>query len=118
MKNWEQQSQYLKNNKTLLHVTQNAAKALTNSKITAVDLHTVCAVVYDESNQANSALLTPDRETNTLLGKAYGELGAGATLCYNASTSATERTKAVRHLIAGIAELGQASARVASVVGS
>jgi hypothetical protein len=115
MSKWVSQSDYLANNHTILNDARHSASALRHAAMTALDLHTVCAVLYLETEQANSALPTPDHQTTTLLGRAYNNLGAGANVCYDAANITAKRARALRYLTLGVAELSEASARVASV---
>jgi uncharacterized protein YceK len=115
MSKWVSQSNYVANNHTLLNDARHSANALRRASMTNLDLHTVCAVLFLESEQANSALPTPDHQTTTILAKAYNNLGAGANTCYNAAQSATKRTRALNYLTRGVAQLSEASARIASV---
>jgi hypothetical protein len=115
MSKWVSQSNYVANNHTLLNDARHSANALRNASMTNLDLHTVCAVLFLESEQANSALPTPDHQTTTLLAKAYNNLGAGANSCYDAAQSAVKRTHALNYLTQGVAQLSEASARIASV---
>ncbi|MFY9781923.1 MAG: hypothetical protein WAK12_00120 [Acidimicrobiales bacterium] len=118
MAKWVRQSSYVANNHTLLNDARHSANALRNASMTNLDLHTVCAVLYLESEEANAALPTPDQVTTSILGKAYNNLGAGANVCYDAASSTTQRTRALRYLSEGVAELSEASARIASVTSS
>jgi hypothetical protein len=115
MSKWVSQSGYVANNHTILNDARHSANALRHAAMTTLDLHTVCAVLYLETEQANSALPTPDRQTTTLLGRAYNNLGAGANVCYDAANNEAKRARALQYLTLGVAELSEASARVASV---
>ncbi len=114
MSKWVSQSSYVANNHTLLNDARHSADALRNGSLTGLDLHTVCAVLYLESEQANSALPTPDRQATTLLAEAYDNLGAGANVCYDAAHNAAKRDRALQYLTRGVAQLSEASARIAS----
>jgi hypothetical protein len=118
MAKWASQSSYVANNHTLLNDARHSASALRNASMTNLDLHTVCAVLYLESEEANAALPTPDQQTTTILGKAYNNLGAGANVCYDAANNTAQRTRALRYLTAGVADLSEASARIASITSS
>jgi uncharacterized protein YceK len=115
MSKWVSQSDYVANNHTILNDARHSANALRHAAMTDLDLHTVCAVLYLETEQANSALPTPDHQTTILLGQAYNNLGAGANVCYDAANSTAKRARALRYLTLGVAQLSEASARVASV---
>ena len=118
MSKWVSESSYKANNHTLLNDARHSAGALNNAAMTNLDLHTVCAVLYLESEEADAALPSPDQQTTTLLGNAYDDLGAGANLCYDASSNVTKRARALSYLTKGVAELSEASARITSVAAS
>jgi hypothetical protein len=118
MTKWVSESSYAANNHTLLNDARHSANALRNAAMTNLDLHTVCAVLYLETDQANSALPTPDRQTTSLLGKAYNNLGAGANVCYDAANSVTQRSRALAYLTKGVAQLSEASALITSITSS
>ncbi|MCU1363766.1 MAG: hypothetical protein JWM55_1594 [Acidimicrobiaceae bacterium] len=115
MSKWVRQSSYVANNRTLLNDARHSANALRHHSTTDLDLHTVCAVLYLETEQANSALPSPDHQTTAILAKAYNNLGAGANVCYDAAHHAVQRARSLRYLTLGVAQLSEASARVASV---
>jgi hypothetical protein len=115
MTNWATQSGYVANAKTLTSDAKHAALALRDPSTSNASLHTVCAVLDLETEQANSALPTPDNQATTLLSKALNTLGAGAVECYGASTTVAKRTKALRSLSSGARYLAEASARVTTV---
>ena len=114
MGSWTKESTYSANNKVLLSDVQHSAGALRTPSEGTNDLHTVCGVLLYESEEANAALPTPDDLVNTLLSKAYGNLGAGANVCYKAGSSPSERTKALTLLSKGVGQLAEASARIRS----
>jgi hypothetical protein len=114
MKSWVSESAYVANNKTLINDAKHSATALRSKKAPGSELHTVCAVMLVESEEANSALPTPDHIVSSLLAKAYGNLGAGANVCYKAGSNSTQRTKAISDLSLGVSQLAEASARIRS----
>ncbi len=114
MKSWVSESAYVANNKTLINDAKHSATALRTKSAPTSELHTVCAVMLVESEEANSALPTPDHLASSLLAKAYGNLGAGANVCYKAGTSSTKRRRAISDLSLGVAQLAEASARIKS----
>ena len=67
-----------------------------------------------DTDNANSFLPTPDKVASSLLNKAYGNLGAGATICYGAGTSASKRTRRSLYLSKGVGQLNEAYARIRS----
>jgi hypothetical protein len=114
MKSWTKESTYSANNKTLVGDVQHSAAALRIADEGNNDLHTVCGVLLFESEEANAALPTPDDLVNTLLSKAYGNLGAGANTCYKSGTDSARRAKALNYLSKGVGQLAEASARIRS----
>ena len=114
MKSWVTESAYVANNKTLITDAKHSASALRAKSAPASELHTVCAVMLVESEEANSALPTPDHLASSLLAKAYGNLGAGANVCYKAGSSSSKRARAIADLSLGVGQLAEASARINS----
>ncbi|MGA2122867.1 MAG: hypothetical protein ABSG58_00395 [Acidimicrobiales bacterium] len=114
MKSWVSESAYVANNKTLINDAKHSATALRTKSAPASELHTVCAVMLVESEEANSALPTPDHLASSLLAKAYGNLGAGANVCYKAGSNSKQRTRAINDLSLGVSQLAEASARIRS----
>jgi hypothetical protein len=114
MRTWTRESTYSANNKTLLGDVQHSATALRIPSEGVNDLHTVCGVLLMESEQANGALPTPDDLVNTLLAKAYGDLGAGANVCYKSGNDPAKRARALSYLSKGVGQLAEASARIRS----
>jgi hypothetical protein len=120
MKSWANQSSYnyVTTNRQLITDATHSAKALRTKGETNDQLHLVCGVLDYDTDAANSFLPTPDKVASNLLDKAYGNLGAGATICYDASTSAGKRTRALSYLSKGVGELNEAYARIKSVTSS
>lgn len=114
MKSWVSESAYVANNKTLINDAKHSATALRSKSAPTSELHTVCAVMLVESEEANSALPTPDHLASSLLAKAYGNLGAGANVCYKAGSNSKQRTRAINDLSLGVSQLAEASARIKS----
>jgi hypothetical protein len=114
MKSWTKESTYTSNNKTLLGDVQHSATALRIASEGSNNLHTVCGVLLFESEEANAALPTPDDLVNTLLAKAYGNLGAGANVCYKSADDPARRAKALNYLSRGVGQLAEASAQIRS----
>lgn len=114
MKTWVSQSAYVANNKQLITDAQHSVNALRIPTESNQDLHTVCAVMYLESDEAGAALPTPDTVATKLLGDAYIKLNAGANVCYDAGTSSAVRAKAISDLAKGVADLDEAYARIKS----
>ena len=94
---------------------RHVLSALEDPASSGVQLHTVCAVLYLETLQANSSLPTPDAQTTALLSGAYTDLGAAANQCYVAGASPSKRRRAMGYLHAAGAKLSEAQARVSAV---
>jgi hypothetical protein len=120
MKSWAHQSSYsyATTNRQLITDATHSAKALRTTGETNDQLHLVCGVLDYDTDAANSFLPTPDKVASNLLNKAYGNLGAGATICYDASTSASKRARALSYLSKGVGQLNEAYARIKSVTSS
>ena len=78
-------------------------------------LHTVCAVLAFDVEQAQASLPTPDSQTTNLLSRAYSRFLIGANQCYQASTPS--RSLAVASLEQAGATLAEAAARVRASTG-
>lgn len=118
MKAWVAQSAYVANNRQLVTDADHSVKALETPGESNRDLHTVCGVMYMESDEAGAALPSPDATATKLLGDAYIELNKGANVCYDAGASAALRASAIADLSTGVADLNEAYARVESDTGS
>ncbi len=106
---------------TISSLTLDARHALTvleRAHSTALQLHTVCAVLDLETVQANAALPTPDTQTTNLLSAGYTDLGSGANECYVSQGSPAKQAKAENYLHHAGSELAEAQARVNAVTGS
>ena len=93
---------------------EHSVKALKIPSESNQDLHTVCAVMYLESDEAGAALPTPDTLATKLLGEAYVSLNAGANVCYDAGADVATRSRAIDDLARGVGELNEAYARIKS----
>ena len=111
---WVVQSSYRSSAATLVGDARHSADVLKITNSSNADLHTVCGVLLFDTESANASLPTPDARSTTLLSKAYTNLGAGANECYVASTNVDARAKALQTLTSGLADLSEASARIAS----
>ena len=81
-------------------------------------MHTICAVLLNDVEAANSDLPSPDLRLTTLLSDAYGLEGDAANDCYDAgSTNAALQAKSARERSRAQTLLLQALARVARVTG-
>jgi hypothetical protein len=120
MKSWTRQSSYnyVATNTSLITDATHSAKALRTTGETNGELHLVCGVLDYDTQSANSFLPTPDTVASKLLDKAYGNLGAGATICYGAGTSASKRARALSYLSIGVGQLNEAYARIKSDLSS
>jgi len=114
MRSWVAQSGYVANNGQLITDAQRSVDALRAKDESNRDLHTVCAVMYLESDQAGAALPTPDTLATKLLGDAYIKLNAGANVCYDAGTDPAKRALAISDLSKGVGSLDEAYARIKS----
>ena len=116
MKSWASQSSYsyVATNRALITDATHSAKALRTKGETNDQLHLVCGVLDYDTESANSFLPTPDKVASNLLVKAYGNLGAGATICYGAGTSASKRARALSYISMGVGQLNEAYARIKS----
>lgn len=114
LRSWVSQSGFHANSASLHTDAVHTALALRSSSSTVNDLHTVCAVLHEEAQQANAALPTPDPQATMLLARAYSEFGDAANRCYGAATSASARAVALRSLEGAVATLAEGSARVAA----
>jgi len=116
MKSWAHQSSYnyVDTNRQLITDATHSANALHTKGETNDQLHLVCGVLDYDTDAANSFLPTPDTTASKLLNEAYGNLGAGATVCYTAGTSASKRTRALSYLSKGVGQLNEAYARIKS----
>jgi hypothetical protein len=120
MKSWAHQSSYsyVTTNRQLITDATHSAKALRTKSETNDQLHLVCGILDYDTDAANSFLPTPDKAASSLLNKAYGNLGAGATICYTAGTSASKRTRALAYLSKGVGQLNEAYALIKSDMSS
>ncbi|MEI6710418.1 MAG: hypothetical protein WCL17_05500 [Actinomycetota bacterium] len=113
LSNWVLQSNFKSAVGTFASDSAIAANNLRNPKATKADLHTVCAVLYLDAQQANSSLPTPDDQATRLLGKAYNYFSSAANACYDAS-SLMARPAVLRELAKATATFSEATARVAT----
>jgi hypothetical protein len=114
MRQWVSQSSFTVAVSTLRTDASHAVSALRDASSTVNDLHTVCAVMYVDSQSANSSLPTPDDQATTLLGRAYGRFGTAASRCSDAGPSAAKRARAVALFEQAVALLAEARARVSA----
>lgn len=112
MRSWVTQSDFRTSTVTLSTDAHHAALALREPRSAPNELHTVCAVLLMNSEQANASLLTPDKQANNLASTAYTDLGAGANECYRAGSSALVRARALTLISRGMAALSEASVRI------
>ena len=102
---------------TVLGDASRVTTATREHRSTAV-MHTICAVLLNDVEAANSDLPSPDLRLTTLLSDAYGLEGDAANDCYDAgSTNAALQAKSARERSRAQTLLLQALARVARVTG-
>ncbi len=85
VRQWRTQSNFSSAQRTLRGDVAHARSVLVPAR-SALARHTACAVLLDDAKAANSSLPSPDDQANQLLRRAYDLLGAGATICYSATT--------------------------------
>jgi len=111
MTKWVQQSEFHQNVPRLLTDVHHTAKQLEDPTSSAHVLHLVCGVLVTDTEAANASLPTPDAQSTKLLSRAYTDIGAGANVCYGASSGA-QRDVALARLRKGLNELTEAVQRV------
>lgn len=114
MTKWVNDSAFVANNKTLIGDIDHSASALKNESTSSEDLHTVCGVLYYDTESANASLPTPDAQATKLLSRAYTALGDAANVCYIAAGNPARHAESLRYLSKGLADLAEGSARVLS----
>lgn len=102
---WVHTSNFTVNSATLRSDARAVLRELERPTSTAPELHTVCGVFLNDLAAANAALPTPDRQASALLAQAYGDLGAGGTLCYRANRQPAVRRSAMTWIYRGANEL-------------
>ena len=115
LKKWAAQSSFRSNSAALRLDASHAAQSLRAPSSSAATLHTVCGVLYFDTESANAALPSPDAQLNAVLAHAYNQLGDGASLCYHAASSWSRRTVALKYLVAGVGGLAEGLVRAAAV---
>jgi hypothetical protein len=113
MTNWVSQSNFSYAMRVFASDGANVANNLRNPRSTRAELHTVCAVLYLDAQQANSSLPTPDDQATTLLGEAYNFFSSAASSCYDLR-SLSARPAVLAQLAKATARFSEASARVAA----
>jgi hypothetical protein len=112
LRSWVTQSAFASAVTTLRTDASHAQTTLGDPATAPNVLHTVCGVLNFDAQAANSSLPTPDTQATTLLGRAYGEFGAGTALCYGAAHDTAKRTRAENDLHRAVATLAEARARI------
>jgi hypothetical protein len=112
MQTWVTQSSFSTARSSIIADVRHSATALQDATSSATELHTVCGVLEFELEEANASLPTPDAQATTLLSRAYGQFGVGASKCYHAASSASLRAVAMAALSRGMGTLSEAAARV------
>lgn len=118
MSGWINQSEFHQNMTTLITDVHHSASALEKSSSSSHVLHLVCAVLVTDTESANAALPAPDRQSTSLLSRAYTDIGGGANTCYGAGTNTALRKKALGYLKKGLGELTEAILRVDVAAGT
>lgn len=113
---WAKDANFTANTRTLLDDARHAVEALADPSSSPNELHTVCGVLQTDDEAAYNSLPTPDASATGLLNRAYNQLGAGASHCYDAGDAPLARARALRELTAGAADLAEGAARVASAL--
>ncbi len=111
-KNWLDQSNFTANTHRLANDAHLVRQQLLTGTSTSAQLHTVCAVLLLDSEAANSALPSPDRQANALLANSYQSMGDAANTCYNAGANTLKRTRAVHFLHRAVTLLTESQIRL------
>jgi hypothetical protein len=111
MSKWVSQSQFHQNIPRVITDVHHTAKQLEDASSSAHVLHLVCGVLVTDTEEANASLPTPDAQSTKLLSRAYTDIGAGANICYGA-TSTAQRNLALARLRKGLSELTEGIQRV------
>ena len=109
---WVHEAQLGQSVGTVLGDAARVTAAVRDHKSTSV-MHTICAVLLDDVEAANSNLPTPDQRLTTLLSDAYGTEGDAANDCFDAGAgnprlqakSARERSRARSLLLRALARV-------------
>jgi hypothetical protein len=112
MQTWVTQSSFSTTRSSIVADVRHTASALDDAASSASELHTVCGVLEFELEEANASLPTPDNQATSLLSRAYGQFGVGASKCYHAASSPSLRRVALAALSGGMGTLSEAVARV------
>jgi hypothetical protein len=102
---WRTTSNFDTNTATVRGDAHRALGQLRAIHATQLDLNTVCAVFLNDVEAANASLPTPDAQASSLLATAYNDLGAGASACMRAGSSAVRRQRAIVAIERGANEL-------------
>ncbi len=114
---WVQATQLGQSVGTVLGDAARVTTAVREHKSTAV-MHTICAVLLNDVEAANSNLPSPDSRLTTLLSDAYGSEGDAANDCYDAGAGSKQlQAKSARERSRARALLLRAMARVALLTG-
>jgi hypothetical protein len=115
LRQWSRQSAFTSALATVRGDARRAVGELRAPSSSPSVLHTVCAVLAFDVEQAQASLPTPDSQTTNLLSRAYSRFLIGANQCYQASTPS--RSLAVASLEQAGATLAEAAARVRASTG-
>ncbi len=114
---WVSQSAFHSAVATLRADARHAHLALVTPSTSPGVLRTVCELLHIDAASAQGSLPSPDAQATVLLGRAYGQLGNAASLCYEAGDSPSRRQRADQALQRAAATLAEGSARVGAAVG-
>lgn len=114
LRDWVSQSAFHSAVATLRSDARHAVTALRDAASPANLLHTVCGVLDLDAESANASLPAPDAASTSLLSRAYDQFGTGASRCYTAAASSSQRARAIAEIELGAATLAEAAARVSS----
>jgi type II secretory pathway component PulJ len=115
LKNWTTSANLTRNDAQLSADARHVLTALKDTRTSAVQLHTVCAVLDYETLQAYASLPSPDDQTTQLLTSAYTNLGDGANECYGAANSSAKRVTAAAYLHRAGAAFSEVQARLSAL---
>ena len=115
LRQWSSQSDFASALSTVRDDARHAVEQLHVVPTSASALHTVCAVLAFDVEQAQASLPTPDAQTTNLLSRAYSRFLVGANECYQAS--APSRSRALATLEQAGATLAEAAARLRASTG-
>ena len=87
LRTWVTQSNYSARLSTLRADARHSPTALEDASTTANELHTVCAVLHYDAEQANASLPTPDDQATKLLSTGLRAVRQRRVVCWSAGSS-------------------------------